>query len=318
MSNDRVFNVLFLCTGNSARSILAESILNLPLVGQGRFRAFSAGSHPAGAVNPYAIELLKKNRIPTENLRSKSWGEFAAADAPHLDFVFTVCDNAAGEVCPIWPGQPMTAHWGIADPAAVADDDEDEKRKAFFTAYNQLNRRISLFASLPFAKLQGVALQKELDSIGHRGEPGAPTVPGTAAPLRKKVLVLCTGNSCRSQMAEVILNYALGDKVLALSAGTRPQPKVADGAIEALKLAGLPTDGLHPKDVDAVMNESIDLVVTVCDNAKESCPIFPRPVPRIHLPFHDPHGEPLASFVQVRNDIRARLLPAVREALGIQ
>lgn len=134
---------------------------------------------------------------------------------------------------------------------------------------------------------------------------------------RKTVLVLCTGNSCRSQMAEAILNHDLGDKVRALSAGTRPQPKVADGAIKALKLAGLPTDGLYPKDVDAVINESIDLVVTVCDNAKEACPIFPRPVPRIHLPFHDPHGEPLESFVTVREDILSRLLPAVREALGL-
>ena len=133
----------------------------------------------------------------------------------------------------------------------------------------------------------------------------------------KTVLVLCTGNSCRSQMAEVILNHDLGDQVRALSAGTRLQPKVADGAIEALKLAGLPTEGLFPKDVDDVMNEAIDLVVTVCDNAKEVCPVFPRPVPSIHLPFHDPHGEPLESFVAVRNDIRARLLPAVRDAMGI-
>lgn len=163
--SDRVFNVLFLCTGNSARSILAESILNHPLVGKNRFRAFSAGSHPTGTVNPFAIELLKKNRIPTDDLRSKSWDEFARPDAPPLDFVFTVCDNAAGEVCPAWPGQPMTAHWGVADPAAVEGDDE-EKRKAFFTAYNQLNRRISLFAELPLSRLEGVALKKELDSIG--------------------------------------------------------------------------------------------------------------------------------------------------------
>lgn len=134
---------------------------------------------------------------------------------------------------------------------------------------------------------------------------------------QKKVLVLCTGNSCRSQMAEAILNHTLDGQVLALSAGTRPQPKVADGALEALKLAGLPTDGLYPKDVDTVMDEPIDLVVTVCDNAKESCPLFPRPVPRIHLPFHDPHGEPLESFIAVRDDIRARLIPAVREALGL-
>lgn len=133
----------------------------------------------------------------------------------------------------------------------------------------------------------------------------------------KTVLVLCTGNSCRSQMAEVIINHDLAGQVRGLSAGTRPQPQVAAGAIEALQLAGLPTDGLYPKDLDALLDEPIDLVVTVCDNAKESCPIFPRPVPRIHLPFHDPHGEPLASFVAVRDDISARLIPAVRAALGL-
>ena len=133
----------------------------------------------------------------------------------------------------------------------------------------------------------------------------------------KTVLVLCTGNSCRSQMAEVLLNTDLAGQVRALSAGTRPQPKVADGAIEALKLAGLPTEGLHPKDVDAVMHEPIDLVVTVCDNAKESCPIFPGAVKSIHLPFHDPHGEALESFVAVRDDIRARLVAAVRTEFGL-
>jgi arsenate reductase len=134
----------------------------------------------------------------------------------------------------------------------------------------------------------------------------------------KTVLVLCTGNSCRSQMAEAILRHELGSQVRALSAGTRPQPKVADAAIAALKLAHLPTEGLYAKDISAVMNESIDLVVTVCDNAKEACPIFPRPVPRIHLPFHDPHGEPLESFVRVRDEIQARLVPAVRQALGVE
>lgn len=131
------------------------------------------------------------------------------------------------------------------------------------------------------------------------------------------VLVLCTGNSCRSQMAEALITHDLAGMARGVSAGTKPQPKVADGAIEALKLAGVPTDGLYPKDVDAVINEPIDLVVTVCNNANEACPIFPRPVPRIHLPFHDPHGEPLESFVQVRDDIRTRLIPAVRAALGI-
>ncbi|EKM98159.1 arsenate reductase ArsC [Acidocella sp. MX-AZ02] len=133
----------------------------------------------------------------------------------------------------------------------------------------------------------------------------------------KAVLILCTGNSCRSQMAEVILRQALGGAVRVLSAGTRPQPKVADGAIAALKLAGLPTEGLYPKDIDAVMNDEIDLVVTVCDNAKETCPVFPRPVPRLHIAFHDPHGEPLESFIKVRDDISARLVPAVSAALSL-
>ena len=131
------------------------------------------------------------------------------------------------------------------------------------------------------------------------------------------VLVLCTGNSCRSQMAEALITHDLAGLAKGLSAGTKPQPKVADGAIEALKLAGLPTAGLYPKDIDAVIHEPIDLVVTVCNNAHEACPIFPKPVPRIHLPFHDPHGEPPESFVQVRDDIRSRLIPAVCDALGI-
>lgn len=131
------------------------------------------------------------------------------------------------------------------------------------------------------------------------------------------VLVLCTGNSCRSQMAAVSLNHDLSGQVRALSAGVRPQPKVADNAVAALQQAGLPTEGLYPKDVDTLIDEPIDLVVTVCDNAKESCPIFPRPVPQIHLPFHDPHGEPFESFIQVRDDIRTRLVPAVVEALGL-
>lgn len=131
------------------------------------------------------------------------------------------------------------------------------------------------------------------------------------------VLILCTGNSCRSQMAEVILNHDLAGKVLAKSAGTRPQPKVAEGAIKALELAALPTEGLYPKDIDTVIDDPFDLVVTVCDNAKEACPVFPRPVTQIHLPFHDPHGEPLESFVTVRDDIRARLVPIVCKTLGI-
>jgi len=157
------FNVLFLCTGNSARSILAEVMMNAR--GAPRFRAYSAGSHPAGHVNPCAVELLRKNRLPVDGLRSKNWDEFAAPGAPGLDFVFTVCDNAAGEVCPMWPGQPITAHWGVEDPAAVEGSDED-KRKAFFHAYSRLQNRIQLFLSLPLTKLDRVALTQRLKEIG--------------------------------------------------------------------------------------------------------------------------------------------------------
>lgn len=159
------FNVLFLCTGNSARSILAEAITNNPSIAQGKFRAFSAGSHPRGELNPFALELLRRNRMATERLRSKSWDEFAQAGAPKLDFVFTVCDQAAREQCPYWPGQPMTAHWGVPDPAAVTGSD-DEKRRAFLHAFMVLRRRIELFANLPFQKLDRLALQQRLTDIG--------------------------------------------------------------------------------------------------------------------------------------------------------
>lgn len=163
------YNVLFLCTGNSARSVMGESILNA--MGAGLFKAYSAGSHPTGRVNPHAIELLQRNRMPTESLRSKNWEEFAAPGAPRLDFVFTVCDQAASEMCPVWPGQPMTAHWGVPDPAAV-DGTDDEKRKAFIAAYRLLSRRISLFVSLPLNKLDGLALKSRLDEIGKLREEG--------------------------------------------------------------------------------------------------------------------------------------------------
>lgn len=160
-----IFNVLFLCTGNSARSILAEAILNHLPIGRGRFRAFSAGSHPAGAVNPYALDLLREQRLPVEGLRSKSWDEFAGPGAPAMDFVFTVCDQAAAEPCPFWPGQPVTAHWGVPDPAAVGGTDE-EKRRAFRDALLTLRRRIELFTSLPFDKLSVLALRDRLNEIG--------------------------------------------------------------------------------------------------------------------------------------------------------
>ena len=159
------YNVLFLCTGNSARSIMAEAILNFK--GRPQFTAYSAGSHPAGKVRAEAVKQLQLAHIPTTGFRSKSWDEFAKADAPKLDFVFTVCDHAAKEICPVWPGQPMTAHWGVPDPAAVAGT-PDQIEKAFRDAFLMLDRRISLFLCLPLASIDKLALKKELDSIGRQ------------------------------------------------------------------------------------------------------------------------------------------------------
>ncbi|WP_452094310.1 arsenate reductase ArsC [Dongia soli] len=160
---DQVFNVLFLCTGNSARSILAEAIMNRE--GQGRFKGFSAGSHPKGQVHQFALGLLKKMNHPTDGLRSKGWEEFAQPGAPEMDFVFTVCDNAANEVCPVWPGQPMSAHWGLPDPAAAIGS-ETEQRLAFADTYRMLRNRISIFISLPMKSLDKLSLQNRLEDIG--------------------------------------------------------------------------------------------------------------------------------------------------------
>jgi protein-tyrosine-phosphatase len=160
-----VKSVLFLCTGNSARSILAEAYLNH--AARGRFTAYSAGSRPAGSVNPFALELLQKSRLPTTRARSKSWDEFAVPGALKIDFVFTVCDSAAAEVCPVWPGKPVTAHWVVPDPAAVEGTDE-QKRRAFKDAFTALSRRIDLFLALPVEKLEQLALKKKLDEIGGR------------------------------------------------------------------------------------------------------------------------------------------------------
>jgi protein-tyrosine-phosphatase len=161
--SERIYNVLFLCTGNSARSILAERLL--AHWGRGRFNAYSAGSHPAGVVNPLAISLLEKLNLGTDDLRSKSWDEFAAAGAPVMDFVFTVCDQAAGEMCPAWPGQPMTAHWGVPDPAAATGTDA-ERMHAFRDAFRALENRIKIFVAIPIQKLDRLALMKLLDNIG--------------------------------------------------------------------------------------------------------------------------------------------------------
>ncbi len=162
MSNKQ-FNILFLCTGNSARSIMAEALVTT--MGHGQFKGYSAGSNPNGVVNPYAIEQVKKTGYPTDNLRSKSWDEFAAPDAPHMDFIITVCDNAAGEVCPIWPGHPSSAHWGFQDPAAVEGTDED-KRAAFESVFKQILARMNTFVSLPLHMLEKHAIHQEIKKIG--------------------------------------------------------------------------------------------------------------------------------------------------------
>ena len=163
--SEKTYNVLFLCTGNSARSILAEVQLNQ--LGRGRFRGYSAGSHPNGVVNPFAIEFLANNGFATDGLRSKSWDEFAVPGAPVMDYVLTVCDQAAGEQCPFWPGHPMSAHWGVPDPAAVEGTDED-KRRAFMDAASVLRKRIELFAALPAASLDRMSLKSQLDDIGKK------------------------------------------------------------------------------------------------------------------------------------------------------
>ena len=163
---DKTYNVLFLCTGNSARSIRAEALLNHH--GRGRFQAYSAGSHPTGQVNPFALDLLRTLDLPTEGARSKSWDEFAQPDAPAMNFVFTVCGQAAGEACPVWPGQPITAHWGVPDPAAVAGS-EIEKRQAFRDAFRALENRIKIFCSVRLDSLEMMAIQREVEAIGRAG-----------------------------------------------------------------------------------------------------------------------------------------------------
>lgn len=161
--SDKIFNILVLCTGNSARSIMAEALFNT--LGKGRFNAYSAGSHPTGTVHPLAIEAVERLGYPTAGLRSKSWDEFAKPDAPQMDFIFTVCDRAAGEVCPVWPGQPITAHWGFEDPASVVGTDEAKRRK-FQEVLRYMTNRVQLFANLPLASLDKFAIKREMDNIG--------------------------------------------------------------------------------------------------------------------------------------------------------
>lgn len=316
--NSPIFNVLFLCTGNSARSIMAEALLNT--LGKGRFRAYSAGSHPGGEVNPYAIDQLKHMKYPMGNLRSKSWDEFAGPDAPHMDFVITVWDNAAGEVCPTWPGQPMTAHWGFQDPAAFVGT-EEETRQFFAKICREIKNRLDIFSMLPIEKLSRMAIKRELDQIGQ-------TDPSTISTTSKKesdmsdnvknVLFLCTGNSARSIMSEALVTILGKGRFKGYSAGSKPGGTVNPFAIEQIKNFDptYPTDAMRSKSWDEFALPDaphMDFIVTVCDNAAgEVCPYWPGRPATAHWSFEDPahigtDEEKRASFNKIFNQILKRM-----------
>jgi arsenate reductase len=305
--SDKVYNVLFVCTGNSARSIMAEALMN-HLAG-GRFRAWSAGSQPKGVVNPFARQTLETWHIPSDGLRSKSWDEFAQPEAPTLDFVITVCDNAAGEVCPVWPGQPMTAHWGAPDPAAHEGSDED-KAMAFMAVGITLKRRIELMLALPMSSLAPLALQSQMDRIGHH-QANEPTL---------NVLILCTHNSARSVLAEGMLNHwaaRLGRPVRAHSAGSAPGGRVNPFALEALSGVGIATAGFRSKSWDEFTGADappLSVVITVCDSAAaEACPVFfggaTQPI-KTHWGYPDP------SNADGGDDGKRRAFELTRQAVG--
>ncbi len=296
---DKIYNVLFICTGNSARSILAEGLLNH--LGEGRFKAYSAGSHPKGAAHPLAIAELARMHIPTDGMRSKGWEEFAAPGAPEMDFVFTVCDQAAGEVCPVWPGQPLTAHWGLPDPAAVEGDDET-KAQAFRDAFITMKRRIQLMLSLPLSSLDRMAIHKKVKDIGTTGK-------------TTNVLILCTHNSARSVLSEGMLNYwaaRLGKDIRAYSAGSAPSGRINPHAITALADAGIDTSGFRSKSWDEFTGPdapAMHVVITVCDSAAaEQCPYWPGSPVKVHWGYPDPSNAP--------QDPKAQAFELTRQAIG--
>jgi arsenate reductase (thioredoxin) len=317
---NKIFNVLFLCTGNSARSILAEAMLNT--LGKGRFRAYSAGSHPAGKVNPYAIEQIQSLHYPMSDLRSKSWDEFALPGAPQMDFIITVCDNAAGEICPRWPGHPVTAHWGFQDPAAFVGSD-DEKRHVFAKVCRKIKNRLDIFAMLPLEKLSRLAIQHELDQIG-----GTNGIPQTSITSEKEfdmagkvhnVLFLCTGNSARSVMAEALVTILGKGRFKGFSAGSKPGGKVNPFAIEQIKQfdPAYPTGEMRSKSWDEfapVDAPHMDFIITVCDNAAgETCPYWPGRPATAHWGFEDPAAvegsdeDKRAAFKQIFEQILKRM-----------
>jgi arsenate reductase (thioredoxin) len=316
--NRKIFNVLFLCTGNSARSIMAEALLNT--LGKGRFRAYSAGSHPSGSVNPYAIEQLKSIHYPMGDLRSKSWDEFASSNAPHMDFVITVCDNAAGEVCPIWPGQPVTAHWGFQDPAAFVGT-EEETRLLFAKICREIKNRLDIFSMLPIEKLSRLAIKRELDQIGQTDPSAISTTFNQESDMSdniKNVLFLCTGNSARSIMSEALVTILGKGRFKGYSAGSKPGGVVNPFAIEQIKNfdPAYPTEEMRSKSWDEFALADaphMDFIITVCDNAAgEVCPYWPGRPATAHWSFEDPahvgtDEEKRASFSKIFNQILKRM-----------
>jgi arsenate reductase len=308
--SDKVYNVLFVCTGNSARSILAEGLMNQ--LGNGRFRAWSAGSRPTGSVNPFALQTLADWRIPTVGFRSKSWSEFSQAGAPTLDFVFTVCDNAAGEVCPVWPGQPMTAHWGVPDPAAV-EGTNAQKAKAFMDVAITLRRRIELMLALPVQSLARLSLQRQIERIGVR----------RADEVTTNVLILCTHNSARSVLAEGMLNSLAarrGQLVRAYSAGSEPSGRINPFALQALQNAGVDTTDFRSKSWDEFSRDSappISVVITVCDSAAaETCPVVCGG--RGSAPLRTHWGYPDPSNAEGGDEGKRRAFELTRQAIGFR
>jgi len=304
---DTTFKVLFICTGNSARSILAEALLNH--LGHGRFQAWSAGSHPKGVVNPLALQTLAGLRVPVQGLESKSWSLFAGPDAPVFDFVFTVCDNAAGEVCPVWPGQPMTAHWGVPDPDAAEGSDE-HKAQAFLDTAVTLKRRLELLMALPIEALERISLRQQVVRIGQQ-DGQQPT---------SNVLILCTHNSARSVLAEGMLNHLAaryGRSVRAYSAGSQPSGRINPFALETLGKAGIDTTGFRSKSWDEFSHDGappIHLIITVCDSAAaEACPVFfggnGQPL-KTHWGYPDP------SNAEGGDDGKRRAFELTRQALA--
>jgi arsenate reductase len=287
-----IFNVLFLCTGNSARSIMAEAMLNT--LGKGRFRAYSAGSHPTGKVNPFAIEQIKSLKYPMSDLRSKSWDEFTEPNAPQMDFIITVCDNAAGEVCPRWPGHPVTAHWGFQDPAAF-DGSDEEKRHLFAKICREIKNRLDIFSMLPIEKLSRLSIKSKLDEIGQlTNQSSSESKVSSMENKVYNVLFLCTGNSARSVMAEALVTILGKGRFKGYSAGSKPNGKVNPFAIEQIKSFDphYPTQDMRSKSWDEFAGPNtahMDFIITVCDNAAgEVCPYWPGHPATAHWGFEDP------------------------------